>query len=417
MEHYRTLCASLLDDGHAVAIIGLNGDKPFGTELVDHCRSPYCVDLTGYTKTVRHLLALFHHASLLVTNDGGPGQFAAVTPVPTIILFGPETPVLYGTLSRNSHCFHLGFPCSPCLTAYNHRTSPCDGDNQCLKQITPERRDREGARDGHAGAKRACAERSPMTPGVISEVAHAEIAPGVLCGWRPCSRCSHTSTASTASTSRRTATNIPYEHITRMTAASGHWLPLQSELPDMRNTKPPLLFWQGIASTNWGKRLDAVEPAMAERDLHAADGWPGVPARLEVVGIDSKPGLIALLTFLAFFSTYRYGRPFLTDAPSVFWLFVPLRRLLYLAAHDPRIAPDCSRPARVGDGCRAALQVVCAAAAGRALSRVVVSAPPPVSASGAFLARDAGKLAILASWHWRCSACGSRSTRSARDRQ
>ena len=42
------------------------------------------------------------------------------------------------TLSRNSHCFHLGLPCSPCLTAYNHRTSPCDGDNQCLKQITPE---------------------------------------------------------------------------------------------------------------------------------------------------------------------------------------------------------------------------------------------------------------------------------------
>ena len=58
MEHYRTLCASLLDDGHAVAIIGLSGDKPLGEDLVGQCRSPYCVDLTGYTKTVRHLLAL-----------------------------------------------------------------------------------------------------------------------------------------------------------------------------------------------------------------------------------------------------------------------------------------------------------------------------------------------------------------------
>jgi len=138
IEHYRALCTSLLADGHAVAIIGLQGDKPFGQDLVAHCQSPHCVDLTGYTKSVRHLLALFHRASLLVTNDGGPGQFAAVTPVPTIILFGPETPVLYGTLSKNSHCFHLGLPCSPCLTAYNHRTSPCDGDNQCLKRITPE---------------------------------------------------------------------------------------------------------------------------------------------------------------------------------------------------------------------------------------------------------------------------------------
>jgi ADP-heptose:LPS heptosyltransferase len=138
IEHYRMLCDSLLGDGHAVAIIGLAGDKPFGQDLVAHCRSPHCVDLTGYTKSVRHLLALFHRASLLVTNDGGPGQFAAITPVPTIILFGPETPVLYGTLSKNAHCFYVGIPCSPCLTAYNHRTSPCDGDNQCLKQITPE---------------------------------------------------------------------------------------------------------------------------------------------------------------------------------------------------------------------------------------------------------------------------------------
>jgi lipopolysaccharide heptosyltransferase II len=138
IEHYRALCTNLLDDGHAVAIIGLSQDKPLGRDLVAQCRSPYCVDLTGYTTTVRHLFALFHRASLLVTNDGGPGQFAAVTPVPTIILFGPETPALYGTLSKNSHCFYVGIPCSPCLTAYNHRTSPCDGDNQCLKLITPE---------------------------------------------------------------------------------------------------------------------------------------------------------------------------------------------------------------------------------------------------------------------------------------
>ena len=138
IEHYRTLCAALLDDGHAVAVIGLKNDKPFAEDLVAHCGSPHCVDLTGYTASIRHLLALFHRASLLVTNDGGHGQFAAVTPIPTIIMFGPETPVIYGTLSKHAYCFHLGIPCSPCLTAYNHRTSPCDGDNQCLKQITPE---------------------------------------------------------------------------------------------------------------------------------------------------------------------------------------------------------------------------------------------------------------------------------------
>jgi hypothetical protein len=67
-----------------------------------------------------------------------PGQFAVLTPVPAIILFVPETPVLYGPLAENVFCPHQALPCSPGLTAYTHRISPCDGDNQCLKQITPE---------------------------------------------------------------------------------------------------------------------------------------------------------------------------------------------------------------------------------------------------------------------------------------
>jgi lipopolysaccharide heptosyltransferase II len=138
LEYYYQLCKSLLDEGYAIGIIGLKEDKSIGQAVAAYCRSPHCVDLTGYTKSVRHLLALFHRASLLVTNDGGPGQFAALTPVPAIIFFGPETPVLYRSLARNAYCFHLSLPCSPCLTAYNHRTSPCDGDNQCLKQIAPE---------------------------------------------------------------------------------------------------------------------------------------------------------------------------------------------------------------------------------------------------------------------------------------
>jgi ADP-heptose:LPS heptosyltransferase len=138
IEHYFRLCADLLSDGHAVGVTGLAEDRPLGRAIVEHCASALCVDLTGYTRSVRHLLALFHRASLLITNDGGPGQFAALTPIPVLVFFGPETPALYGPLSKNAHCFHLSLPCSPCLTAYNHRASPCDGDNQCLKRITPE---------------------------------------------------------------------------------------------------------------------------------------------------------------------------------------------------------------------------------------------------------------------------------------
>jgi ADP-heptose:LPS heptosyltransferase len=137
-ENYKLLCAALLADGYAIGLIGLKEDKPLAQEVVAFCQSPYCLDLTGYTKSIRHLLAIFNHASLLVTNDGGPGQFAALTPLPTLVFFGPETPALYSPLADNIHCLYTALSCSPCLTAYNHRASPCDGDNQCLKRITTE---------------------------------------------------------------------------------------------------------------------------------------------------------------------------------------------------------------------------------------------------------------------------------------
>jgi ADP-heptose:LPS heptosyltransferase len=138
IEHYSRLAAGLLEDGHAVGVIGLEEDRPLGQAIVDRCQSARCVDLTGRTASIKELLCLFRRASLLVLNDSGPGQFAALTPVPSIVLFGPETPALYGPLGPNVHTLHLSLPCSPCLTAFNHRLSPCDGDNQCLKRITPE---------------------------------------------------------------------------------------------------------------------------------------------------------------------------------------------------------------------------------------------------------------------------------------
>ncbi|MEI7612402.1 MAG: glycosyltransferase family 9 protein [Betaproteobacteria bacterium] len=138
LASYKTLCSELVAAGYAVAIVGLKGDRPIGETLVAHCASEQCINLTGWTRNVRELLALFHRAALLITNDGGPGQFAALTPTPSIVFFGPETPMLYRSLSENAYNFHRPIACSPCLTAYNHRNSPCDGDNQCLKQITPE---------------------------------------------------------------------------------------------------------------------------------------------------------------------------------------------------------------------------------------------------------------------------------------
>jgi ADP-heptose:LPS heptosyltransferase len=139
VEHYCRLSGQLLKEGYGVGVIGMGPDKGLAGKIQSYCRSPFCVDLTGYTKSVRELLLLFHCASLLVTNDGGPAQFSALTPIPTIVFFGPETPTLYGRFDPDAVIFYMPLSCSPCITAYNHRKSPCDANNVCLKQIDPDR--------------------------------------------------------------------------------------------------------------------------------------------------------------------------------------------------------------------------------------------------------------------------------------
>ncbi len=144
LASYTALCEGLVADGCAVAVIGLKDDQALARELVANVNRAFpastdsaVIDLTGYTRSISELLALFHGARLLVTNDGGPGQFAALTPIWTLMLFGPETPGLYAPLTPRCYSFYSQWPCSPCLTAYNHRSSYCDGDNQCLKVIEP----------------------------------------------------------------------------------------------------------------------------------------------------------------------------------------------------------------------------------------------------------------------------------------
>ena len=137
-NNYSRIATDLIEKGYVVGIIGMTEDAPLAEVILSKCKSKYCIDLTGYTRNIMELITLLHSASLLITNDGGPGHFASLTPIPSIIFFGPETPDLYGPLGEKAVCFYESLPCSPCLTAYNHRKSPCDGNNVCLKAIGPE---------------------------------------------------------------------------------------------------------------------------------------------------------------------------------------------------------------------------------------------------------------------------------------
>ena len=91
-----------------------------------------CVNFAGAV-AFRELVALYHQCLVMVTNDSGPAHFAAITRMPTIVLFGPETPALYGSLGRTEPVY-AGLHCSPCVSAWNHRRTPCS-DAKCLQAI------------------------------------------------------------------------------------------------------------------------------------------------------------------------------------------------------------------------------------------------------------------------------------------
>jgi ADP-heptose:LPS heptosyltransferase len=85
--------------------------------------------------TLRELVVLYTFADVLVTNDSGPSHFSSLTPIDSVVLFGPETPELYGGRRPRTHILWAGLACSPCVNVFNHRFSPCT-NNRCMQAIT-----------------------------------------------------------------------------------------------------------------------------------------------------------------------------------------------------------------------------------------------------------------------------------------
>ena len=133
----------------------------------------------------------------------------------------------------------------------------------------------------------------------------------------------------------RNGDELVYANIARLTAESGHWLPLRSAWDFMRNTKPPLLFWQAMVAGSWGDhwtllnlRLPSVIYTWLITLMVGLLAWKIVSGKKGTqaeAGEKSRhaitAGATAALAYLSFFSTYRYGRPYLTSGPETFWLF------------------------------------------------------------------------------------------------
>jgi ADP-heptose:LPS heptosyltransferase len=137
-EHFVEVMRTLLLEYPDVLVLITGGgeERRQAQVLTEKVGNPRCLNFAGHV-SLEELPALYSVSRLMLTNDSGPAHFSAVTDLRTLVLYGPETPALYGSLG-NSTPIYAGLACSPCVSAANHRETACS-DNVCLQVILPSR--------------------------------------------------------------------------------------------------------------------------------------------------------------------------------------------------------------------------------------------------------------------------------------
>ena len=119
-----------------VVLIGARSEFAYTQDVAERAASPRCVNLAGELSTGA-LTAVLARAGVVVTNDSGPMHIAAALGAPTLGLFGPETPVMYGPLGLRARALYRPPPCSPCINVHNNKVASCIyGQPQCLVAIS-----------------------------------------------------------------------------------------------------------------------------------------------------------------------------------------------------------------------------------------------------------------------------------------
>ncbi len=119
----------------AAVFIGSRSEAVYTQSVVEQCRTPGRIANLAGRLGLRELIEILRAAGLFLTNDSGPLHLASLTGTPTVALFGPETPSLYGPLGARQRVFYSGVYCSPCLNVYNSKTAACGGNNVCLQAV------------------------------------------------------------------------------------------------------------------------------------------------------------------------------------------------------------------------------------------------------------------------------------------
>lgn len=97
---------------------------------------PPAVSLAG-ALSLRQYMAWLERLHLVIANDSGTLQLAAALGVPTVGIYGPESPqrVRLSTHEKHAEIFH-NLPCGPCVSLFEMKNNMCLDGCSCIRNIT-----------------------------------------------------------------------------------------------------------------------------------------------------------------------------------------------------------------------------------------------------------------------------------------
>lgn len=118
-------------------LVGAPSERSYVQQVIATLKdSARIVDLAGCL-SLPQLADLMKRSRLLITSESGPLHFAQSLDVPSVTLFGPGPPTLFGPLGQKHRTLYAAVDCSPCLNYYALTGPTCGGDNICMKYILP----------------------------------------------------------------------------------------------------------------------------------------------------------------------------------------------------------------------------------------------------------------------------------------
>ena len=127
---------SLEKHGRPIVFVGAPSEHGAVEAIVRSVGDPRAVNLAGKV-SIPQLARLFEGADLVISNDSGPLHLAVAMDAPTVSLFGPETPLVYGPKGEAHKVIFKNIDCSPCCNVHDRKSVHCYWEKpRCMSLIT-----------------------------------------------------------------------------------------------------------------------------------------------------------------------------------------------------------------------------------------------------------------------------------------